>query len=581
VGRFDRAIRFALPAALVVLLVVLADVQYRWVAELSENERRRMESTLEATLAVMARQLEQEVSSAVAAVQIDPAALQEGEASGAAAAWRRWSATAAAPELIARVDVVRRSDDGFEAFMLGRHDGALHPQPWESLAAPLRREIERDASAGSLEQRRWVIDEPLAVAARIVEVPLITASGPLDVAGVMAQIQRARRPRLSGWVVVHLEPTVLRERLMPELVARFVPSGDYRIVLLRRSDGQLLYASGEGAVDRPDATSPLLTDTVGPLVIPATRSDDGTLSTLSPEQALHDQLRIGSATEARHQWELRALHRAGSVDAAVARLQRRNLLVGGSILTILALGIATASFHARRADALARQQMEFVSVMSHELRTPIAIVQAAAENLSRGVVTTPERGREYGAAIAREARRLGGMVEQVLEFARRPEHAAYHFEEVDLRELVRDITESMHGVADEAGGRIERVDTPAPVTVAGDAEALSRAVRNLVINAIRHSGERPEITVATSAERRDATIRVSDRGAGIPPEERERLTEPFYRGRRAVERQIPGSGLGLAIVRRIVEAHGGRLLIENAAEGGASFTICLPRVTVR
>lgn len=276
-------------------------------------------------------------------------------------------------------------------------------------------------------------------------------------------------------------------------------------------------------------------------------------------------------------WELRAVHRAGSVDAAVAKMQRRNLLVGSSILLVLGFGIGVAFFHVRRADALSRQQMEFVSVMSHELRTPIAIVSAAADNLARGVVEGRGREREYGEAIGRETARLATMVEQVLEFARTRGRSAYGSDELDLDVVARDAVDAMKPLASSRGGVVELRTGEESALTRGDVEAIGRAVRNLITNALKHSGDTPQVTVSTGVTHRDVLLRVADRGPGIPPSERSRLTEPFYRGSRAVEQQIPGSGLGLAIVERIVQAHGGRLTVEANEGEGSRFTICLPR----
>ena len=116
-------------------------------------------------------------------------------------------------------------------------------------------------------------------------------------------------------------------------------------------------------------------------------------------------------------WVLMAKHRSGSLEAAVAAVRTRNLIVSSSILLLLTVVIGLIVVSARRAQELARQQMEFVAAVSHELRTPVSVIGAAAGNLADGVVGDPERVRKYGATIQGEARRLGETVERVLQLA--------------------------------------------------------------------------------------------------------------------------------------------------------------------
>jgi signal transduction histidine kinase len=108
-------------------------------------------------------------------------------------------------------------------------------------------------------------------------------------------------------------------------------------------------------------------------------------------------------------------HASGSLEAAVASVRRRNLGISFGVLLLLSISVALLAQASRRAQRLARQQMEFVAGVSHELRTPIAVIRSAAENLSHGVVGNSERVKQYGRVMEGEARRLGEMVESVCE----------------------------------------------------------------------------------------------------------------------------------------------------------------------
>jgi signal transduction histidine kinase len=110
-------------------------------------------------------------------------------------------------------------------------------------------------------------------------------------------------------------------------------------------------------------------------------------------------------------------HPAGSLETAVNAARRRNLILSSGILAVLGASMGLLVLSTRRAQRLARQQMEFVAAVSHELRTPLAVIRSAAENLADGVVHDEAQIRKYGDLMRNEGRRLTEMVEQILELA--------------------------------------------------------------------------------------------------------------------------------------------------------------------
>jgi signal transduction histidine kinase len=269
-------------------------------------------------------------------------------------------------------------------------------------------------------------------------------------------------------------------------------------------------------------------------------------------------------------------HREGSIDAAVKSQQRRNTALSASILGVLGLSAGLVFFSARRLQKAAAQQVEFVAAVSHELRTPLAVIRSAADNLADGVVQDKDQAKRYGSLIRDESVRLTDMVEHVLEFAGADSPARAARGPVDVAEAARAAVSGMAALAAERNARVE-VEAPGPaLRVNGDLSHLTRAISNLVGNALKYGGEAPRVRVRLAGDPEKVTIAVADQGLGLAASEIPRLFEPFYRGRRASEAQVPGSGLGLALVRRIVESHNGRVSAANAPGGGALFTIELP-----
>jgi signal transduction histidine kinase len=278
-------------------------------------------------------------------------------------------------------------------------------------------------------------------------------------------------------------------------------------------------------------------------------------------------------------WLLVVTHRGGSLEQAVAGVRRRNLAVGLGLLALLGgAGFVLAS-GAQRARDLARQQLEFVAGVTHELNTPLAAIRSAGQNLADGIVTDPQQVRRYGGLIEKEGSRLTSLVAQVLDFAGIESGSrAYASEPVALARVVDDVVKDMRLALEQSGLSVAKEIPAGLPDVSGDAAALRRVLANLLANAVKFAapGRRVSVRATARPERRAVELRIEDHGPGIPPEERERVFEPFYRGAAAQRNEQPGSGLGLSLVRRVVDAHGGRARIEDTAGGGASVVIELP-----
>jgi signal transduction histidine kinase len=225
--------------------------------------------------------------------------------------------------------------------------------------------------------------------------------------------------------------------------------------------------------------------------------------------------------------------------------------------------------------------MEFVAGVTHELRTPVAVIRSAAENLSHGIVGNTDRVKRYGAMIESEARRLGEMIESVLQYAGLESGAGLGSQApVAPAEIIDAAIDTAVAATGGAGTlTVQRDVAPDLPNVLGDAAALRSALQNLIANAVKYGGADRWVGVRAehvTGRAPEICITVSDHGAGIPPADLPHIFEPFYRGSDAMAGQVHGNGLGLSLVRRIAIAHGGRVAVSSKPNAGTTFILTLP-----
>ena len=236
----------------------------------------------------------------------------------------------------------------------------------------------------------------------------------------------------------------------------------------------------------------------------------------------------------------------------------------------------------RELAKLEKFRREFIADVSHEIKTPLTGILGSADMLDGIEVEEKGGGGQWRvllSLIKKEAKRLNGLVQSILDLARlEREGDVLNLEEIDLVEFVRDTVESLVPVARAAD--IDLAFAPPLRPLCGkkakvDCQLLSQAVSNLIVNAIRHSGSK-DVVVSLEETSKSVRIAVEDHGIGIPPEHAAQIFERFHRVDPARAAETGGAGLGLAIVRRIARLHGGDVTLASVQPHGCRFTLTVP-----
>ncbi len=248
-------------------------------------------------------------------------------------------------------------------------------------------------------------------------------------------------------------------------------------------------------------------------------------------------------------------------------------------LAAVALLVIAASYLIARAVsrelAAARLQSDFVSAVSHEFRTPLTSMRQFTEMLVEDDNLPPEKRRSFYGAQERATRRLTRLVESLLDFGRMEAGARpYRHEPLDAGDLARTVVEEFRQEAACNGFTIDCILPDDRAMVNGDREALAQALWNLLDNAVKYSGDSRAVRVEVEGGDQVA-IRVRDEGYGILPSERNQILRKFARGSGARAHGVKGTGIGLAMVKHIVDAHGGKLVVDSEPGRGSTFTIRL------
>lgn len=540
---------------------VLAILQFRWTGQISQTEQQRLKSTLATSVRNFTEEFAYDFQQLCASFELDPEPPASTLEARLLKQYGGWQRTTSHAGLVAGVEIWRTESarrPHLEA--LDRSGQRFEQSDWPARLEPLRdfltqqaRQIPSPISDREAVYYPWTFYEAAPALVR----PLFGMFSTEE--GVEAQVQPI------GFEIVELNSELIEKQYLPDLAGRnFAGLGLAVAVRSAVAPYRNVYASDlvmPDSVSAPDATVNLF-DAVG-------------------EEARRRGHPSLQASNASLQWQLVVQHPEGSVEEAMAAWRRRNVAISFGLLGVLAVGIVLIVSVARRAERLAKLQMQFVAGVSHELCTPLAVINSAAENLVDGVVDSPEQMREYGGMIREQGRRLERMVDEVLLFAAgKFDRAGIELGPIEIAGIVRQSLDVAEPMLRAAGFAVEKdISSDLPLVVA-DAGAVSKCVENLVSNAVKYAGEKRWLAVrahvAGTETRSEVQISVEDKGMGIAAADLASIFEPFYRVQSVRDGQIRGVGLGLYLVKGLMEGMGGRVSVSSELGRGTFFVLHFP-----
>ncbi len=277
-------------------------------------------------------------------------------------------------------------------------------------------------------------------------------------------------------------------------------------------------------------------------------------------------------------WRIRIIRRDPDEAAGQHRVRRNvYVLLAVAVTAVLFVGGFTVIRSTAKELELARLKSEFVSTVSHEFRTPLMSIRYLSEMLDTDRVRDEAKRKTCYRKINRESERLSRLIENMLDFSKiEAGIKKYKHEEFSVQDLLADVAARFKEYAGDEKVSLECEAEDGLPDFRGDREAISRALFNLLDNAVKYSGKDPRVRLRARTDGQALCLDVRDNGPGIRKEERTKVFEKFYRSTSLEHGDIEGSGIGLTLVDHVARAHGGGVTIESAPGGGAEVTLRLP-----
>jgi two-component system phosphate regulon sensor histidine kinase PhoR len=231
-----------------------------------------------------------------------------------------------------------------------------------------------------------------------------------------------------------------------------------------------------------------------------------------------------------------------------------------------------------RQKKLSEVKNDFINNMTHEFKTPISTISLAGEVLSdKSIEKTDESRERYLAIIRNENKRLGGMVENILQAATLDKgELKLKIQEVDVHQVIRDVLQSLNLQIQSKQGEATTELNAQRYSLFADKMHIGNIIYNLVDNALKYTKEPPRIQISTASTATQLIITVKDNGIGIKKDDQKKIFDTFYRVHTGNVHNVKGFGLGLSYVKAVVEKHHGHIEVESEFNKGSTFIVYLP-----
>ena len=245
---------------------------------------------------------------------------------------------------------------------------------------------------------------------------------------------------------------------------------------------------------------------------------------------------------------------------------------------IIVMSFAVTMYIIFRQKRLSEIKNDFINNMTHELKTPISTISLASQMLNDKSIPAGRKNLNHlSSMITEESKRLGYQVEKVLQMAIFDKgRIRLKLKQTDINDLVHSVITNFSIQVEQKNGTIREEFRAENPVIEIDSVHLTNVVSNLIDNAIKYSGDKPEIRVSTANQNGKIVISVKDNGIGIKKEDQKRIFEKFYRVPTGNIHNVKGFGLGLSYVKKIVEEHSGQLRLSSESGKGTEFRIILP-----
>lgn len=568
---------------LAALGLVMAVLQYRWTGDLSRAEQSRLKEALQLSLHRIGHDFDNEVITAIRALQPTAAEIAaQGREPAYASRYARWSAQNPEAKLFAALGLAIPAGAQVELKRLNFSGSQFAPAAWPTGWLTLRERLNR--------RLRGERPEPGHTHDLLIEIPRFASTPAAHGSGGFGE---------QEWLIVALDAAYIRDVLLPRQIAAHLSTGGgepYQVEVYADA-AKPFFRSGLTDRDPPlrgrAQVSASIFEVAGPDRFrqfgggsrgPRFEAGPGRGPRSGPGPGWPRFARDGSSDQGsrpqpgRAGWQILVSPPGGSLEALVERTRWRNLALALSLLVLILATSLLLVRSARQAQQLAELQMNFVSSVSHELRTPLTVIRTAAFNLRGRVAAKPEQVERYGKLIQEQSERLGALVEQVLRYASsRVGQVIQEKEAVVIDDVIAGGIQASQLALDNSPYQLDKNIDPGLPLVLADERALQHVIQNLLDNAVKYGTDTSNWIGLTASRAGDfLEICVADCGPGIPPDEQALVFEPFFRGRRALADQVQGTGLGLNLVKKIVEAHGGSIRVQNHQPHGAEFVVRVP-----